>query len=129
MSDTLGNGGPGVLILVVDDEPDHRSLARRVMERGGHTVLTARDAPQALEVLAEHDVALVVTDLYMPGMDGLELAAQIHAEHPEVVCVVWSAVDGAQEGEVLPKNVMTLDVDGWIAAHAPDATRPAPDRP
>lgn len=107
--------------MVVDDEPDHRSLARRVMERGGHEVLAARDALQALELLAEHEVELVVTDLYMPRMDGLELAARIHAEYPDVVCVVWSAVHDAQGADVLPKNVMTLDVDRWIEEHAPQA--------
>lgn len=107
-----------MLIVVVDDEPDHRTLARRVMERGGHTVLAARDGLEALDLLAEHDIDMVVTDLYMPNMTGLELAAQIHAEHPDVVCVVWSAVEDAQQDEVLPKNVMMLNVDGWMEAHA-----------
>lgn len=118
-----------MLILVVDDEPDHRSLARRVMERGGHTVLAARDAAHALEVMADHDVELVVTDLHMPGMDGLELAEQIHAEHPDTVCIVWSSVRDSQRGRVLPKNVMMLDVNSWIEQHAPDATGPTPGRP
>ena len=109
--------------MVVDDEPDHRELARGVMERGGHTVLTARDAMQALELLDQHDVELVVTDLYMPRMDGLELAAKLHADHPDVGCIVWSAVGEAQQGEVLPKNVMMMDVDRWIEQHAPEAGR------
>lgn len=107
-----------MLILVVDDEPDHRTLARRVMERRGHTVLAAQDGLEALDLLAEHDIGLVVTDLYMPQMTGLELAAQIHAEHPDVVCVVWSAVEDAQQGDVLPKNVMMLNIDGWMEEHA-----------
>lgn len=106
-----------MLIMVVDDEPDHRTLARRVMERGGHTVLAARDGLEALTLLAEHDVDMVVTDLYMPRMTGLELAAQIHAEHPDVVCVVWSAVEDAQDGDVLPKNVMSLNIDHWMDQH------------
>lgn len=116
-----------MLILVVDDEPDHRSLARKVMERGGHTVLTARDASHALEVLAENEVELVVTDLYMPGMDGLGLAERIHAEHPDVVCIVWSSVRDAHSSKVVPKNVMMLDVDTWIEKNAPDAAKPTPD--
>ena len=121
-------GADGVLIMVVDDEPDHRTLARRVMERGGHTVLAARDGLEALELLAEHDIELVVTDLYMPHMTGLELAAQIHAEYPDVVCVVWSAVEDAQQGDVLPKNVMLLNVDGWMEQHAGrDQTQPDRD--
>lgn len=118
-----------MLILVVDDEPDHRSLARRVMERGGHTVMAARDAAEALEVMAEHDVELVVTDLFMPGMDGLELAEQVHAEHPDVVCIVWSSVLDSQGGKVLPKNVMMLDVNSWIRQNSPDGTGTGPDRP
>lgn len=113
-----------MLILVVDDEPDHRSLARRAMERGGHTVLAARDGVEALEMMAEHDVDLVVTDLYMPGMSGLELAARLDDEHPGVPCIVWSSVAQAQEGQVLPKNVLLLDVDAWIEQHAPEAADP-----
>lgn len=118
-----------MLILVVDDEPDHRSLARRVMERGGHTVLTARDASHALEMMADHAVDLVVTDLHMPGEDGLELAERVHEEYPDVVCIVWSSVRDSQGGRVLPKNVMTLDVDSWLEQHAPDLTEPGPDQP
>ncbi len=118
-----------MLILVVDDEPDHRTLARRVMERGGHTVLTARDASHALEVMADHDVELVVTDLHMPGMDGVELAERIHAEHPDVVCIVWSSVKDSQHGRVLPKNVMMVDVNSWIEQHTPDATESGPSQP
>lgn len=117
-----------MLIMVVDDEPDHRTLARRVMERAGDTVLAARDGPEALELLAEHDVDLVVTDLFMPHMTGLELAAEIHAEYPDVVCVVWSAVEDAQQGDVLPKNVMMLNVEGWIEEHTRQTeTLPDPD--
>ena len=105
-----------MLILVVDDEPDHRSLARRVMERGGHTVMAARDAAEALEVMAEHDVELVVTDLFMPGMDGLELAEQVHAEHPDVVCIVWSTLGSGDEEDppVREKDIMRLRIDEWI---------------
>ena len=60
-------------ILVVDDEPDQRFLLRRVFERAGHEVSDATDGAAALRAVRESAPDLVVTDMMMPVMDGLEL--------------------------------------------------------
>jgi CheY-like chemotaxis protein len=60
-------------ILVVDDEPDQRFLLRRIFERAGHEVSDAGDGAAALRAERESAPDLVVTDVMMPVMDGVEL--------------------------------------------------------
>jgi CheY-like chemotaxis protein len=60
-------------ILVVDDEPDQRFLLRRILQRAGHEVREANDGAAALRAVRESAPDLVVTDVMMPVMDGVEL--------------------------------------------------------
>jgi CheY-like chemotaxis protein len=60
-------------ILVVDDEPDQRFLLRRIFERAGHEVSDARNGAVALRAVRESPPDLVVTDMMMPVMGGVEL--------------------------------------------------------
>ena len=105
-------------IVVVDDEPDARELARIVLERGGHEVHTARHPDEALQVLAQHSIDVVLTDLHMPRMDGQQLADTIAQLHPEVSCIVWSTVAGENGGDVRPKDVMRLEIEEWVGGSA-----------
>jgi len=59
-------------ILVVDDEPGLRQTVSRILGAEGHSVGTACDGEEALSKLASEDVDLVLCDLRMPKMDGLE---------------------------------------------------------
>ena len=94
-------------VLVVDDEDDLRFLARTMLERAGHEVLTAANGRQALEVIGQEAVDLVVVDIQMPVMDGSELIAELRAG-PRTSCipiVMWSADPdrGADADEVIVK--------------------------
>lgn len=114
-------------IVVVDDEPDARELARMVLERGGHDVYTARHPDEALQLLAQHTVDVVLTDLHMPRMDGEQLAACIADIHPEVACIVWSTLadadaDGGDGARVRPKDVMRLRIEEWVDGDPQGAT-------
>jgi CheY-like chemotaxis protein len=60
-------------ILVVDDEPDQRFLLRRIFERAGHEVSDAGNGAAALRAVRESPPDLVVTDIMMPVMGGVEL--------------------------------------------------------
>jgi CheY-like chemotaxis protein/anti-sigma regulatory factor (Ser/Thr protein kinase) len=64
-------------ILVADDDPALRELIREVLEEDGHAVTTAADGVEALEKLASQSFDLVLTDVGMPRMDGIELLAHI----------------------------------------------------
>ena len=81
-----GAGAPGLAldrakVLVVDDALTVRELQRSILERGGYDVLTASDGLEAMAVLAEGPVDLVLTDVEMPRMDGFALTEAIRA-HP-----------------------------------------------
>jgi DNA-binding NtrC family response regulator len=78
-------------ILVVDDDADMRELAHDMLKDRGHQVSTAGSGEEALKLLAEEDYAVVLTDLRMKGMQGLELLAQIKRDHPDINVVLMTA--------------------------------------
>jgi len=76
MSGGKVNGLP-ITVLVVDDEPPLRDLVRSYLGREGYTVLVATDGPSALEMAREHHPDLVVLDIMLPGVDGLEVCRRL----------------------------------------------------
>ena len=84
-------------ILVVDDEELYRRALERILTRVGHTVSLARDATEALVALAEQPVDLVLADIQMPGINGLELVRQIHDLAPDVPCIVITGYGSAEQ--------------------------------
>ena len=92
-------------ILVVDDEVNARSALAELLRDQGYDVETAADAFKALGKYREFDPHVVITDLHMPGMDGLELLAKVREEEnrAEVLLItafgeVATAVRAMQEG-------------------------------
>jgi two-component system, OmpR family, alkaline phosphatase synthesis response regulator PhoP len=67
-------------ILVVDDEPSIRKIIEYALKDAGFQVLTAGRGDEALEVMSRENVDLVVLDLMLPGVDGLEVCRRIRAE-------------------------------------------------
>jgi DNA-binding NtrC family response regulator len=61
---------------------------QRILKRVGHTVTTARDSTEALAVVSEQPLDLVLADIQMPGINGLELVRQIHEIAPDLPCIV-----------------------------------------
>ena len=87
-------------ILVVDDEPNLRRVLRAQLERDGYDVHTAEDGEQALALLHEHHIDLVITDLRMPKLDGMELLRRVTALEdpmPVVMITAHGTVDTAVE--------------------------------
>ena len=72
-------------LLLVDDEPSILSALRRLLRPTGHTVLTATSGAEGLALLAAQEVALVVSDMRMPGMDGAQFLEQVRAQKPDTV--------------------------------------------
>ena len=70
-----------VNILLVDDQPAKLLTYRTILEEVGENLLSANNATEALELLLKHDVAVVLIDVYMPDIDGFQLAAMIR-NHP-----------------------------------------------
>jgi len=87
-------------ILVVDDEANLRRVLTAQLSRDGYEVHTAPDGEAGLAVLREHHIDLVITDLRMPKMDGLELLRQALRSDPQLPVVILTAhgtVDNAVE--------------------------------
>lgn len=83
-------------ILVVDDEARMADLIKRELEDHDHTVATSGDGPAALELMEKNAFDLVITDLRMPGMDGLELLQQARQRFPQTEIVLMTAYASAQ---------------------------------
>ncbi len=81
----------GKRILVVDDEENLRRVTQLKLHQAGYEAMTASDGAQALELLARNPQDLVITDLKMPGMSGMELLQAIREEYPEIVVIVVTA--------------------------------------
>jgi two-component system response regulator ResD len=77
-------------VLVVDDEPTITEVVSRYLERAGYTTHVAADGPGALQVAAEARPDLVVLDLMMPGMDGLEVM-RVLREQQQVLVILLTA--------------------------------------
>ncbi|HEU5049920.1 MAG TPA: response regulator [Gemmatimonadales bacterium] len=86
----------GETILVVEDEPVVRRLARMALEEVGYAVIEAADGGEALEALRRADgtVQLVLSDVVMPGMGGQELAQVLRADRPELPLLFMSGYQG-----------------------------------
>jgi len=78
-------------VLIVDDELNIRRVLAAMLKREGYEVTTAADGEQALSVLQRTPVHVVVTDLVMPRMGGLDLLKRVAADYPDVPVIVITA--------------------------------------
>ena len=83
---------PPTRCLIVDDEPRLRQVLARVMRADGFECFEAGNGVEALELLEREPVTLVLTDLRMPRMDGVELLRRVRARHPDTAVVLVTAV-------------------------------------
>lgn len=108
-------------ILVVDDEVGALTLIGIMLERGGFSVLKAKDAQDALAVLDQSLPDLIILDVMMPGMDGIELCSVIRnrPETLEVPILILSARNDAESvmrgmeagaNDYLPKPILHHDL-------------------
>lgn len=100
-------------ILIVDDNPDNVDLARIVLVAEGWDVRAAEDAPQAIEVLKTYHPGLILMDVQLPGMDGLELTRRLRAdpafEDISIVALTAYAMRADQE------KARAAGCDGYIS--------------
>ena len=69
-------------ILVVDDDSALRRLVATILQRKNFSVMEAADGSEALSILREHSFDLVITDIVMPQIEGLELVRHVRDHHP-----------------------------------------------
>lgn len=93
-------------ILVVDDRPINRRILIALLEHCGYRVLESSDGREALENLRRHRPELVITDILMPGMSGVEFAQQVRAEVElqGTPIIFYTATYQAREANVLART-------------------------
>jgi len=100
MRDPAAAGGPAsITVLVADDNDVAQRLCRRVLEKAGYNVLIAPDGLQAVEVALSQRPNMILMDVAMPGIDGIEAMRRIKAEIPDQPIVIASAHSMASDRE------------------------------
>jgi CheY-like chemotaxis protein len=119
-------------ILVVDDEPSIALTLASILQRQGYQVFTAPDADSALKSLEQVNPDLVISDVIMPGMNGLEMAITLRSLRPNCPVILMSGnantqdllEDARAEGhvyEVLAKPIPPRELLARIASVLPPA--------
>jgi len=98
-------------ILVIDDEEGVRRVICKVLVREGHEVIEAPDGKVALDLMQDKRPDLVICDMFMPGMDGVEVLRELRRDYPDLQVVAISG--GAYRG-----TVELLDVAKGLGATA-----------
>ena len=89
------------LILVVDDEPTIAEVVARYLARAGYETRTATDGPSAVAAAAVRRPDLVVLDIMLPGLDGLEVMRRLHDDSEERVPVILLTAKGEESDRVV----------------------------
>jgi CheY-like chemotaxis protein len=103
----------GESILIVDDNAANLKLARVILTSEGYEVRTAGDAEEALAAVREHAPALILMDIQLPGMDGLELTRRLKADPKTRGIAILALTAYAMKGD--EERMLTAGCDGYVA--------------
>lgn len=78
-------------LLITDDDPDFRETLRDVLEPEGFRTVLAEDGMEAFEIVQANPVHLVLLDMHMPRLDGVETIRRVHEIKPQLPCILLSA--------------------------------------
>ncbi len=98
-------------VLVVDDEPTIAEVVARYLDRAGYEARIAGDGPQALELAGAQRPDLVVLDLMLPGMDGLEVMRRLRDSARDRVAVILLTAKGEESDRVIG---LRLGADDYV---------------
>src|SRR5258708_19421103 len=100
MPEPANQGGTNLFtVLVADDNDVAQRLCKRVLEKAGYSVIVAMDGLQAVDVALSQRPSMILMDVAMPGIDGLEAMRRIKAEMPAMPIVIASAHSMASDRE------------------------------
>ena len=81
-------------ILVIDDDPDLRTLLEQILKRAGYEVILAKDGREGMMLYRSSPTELVVTDLYMPNQDGMDTIRELRLCFPRVAIIAMTGRPG-----------------------------------
>lgn len=122
-------------LLLVEDDLDNRDLTRELLEYAGHSVVAAANGAEALAALAEGHFALLVTDVGLPDINGVDLAREIRARQPGIGVILLTGytlpASTLPDTEVLEKPVEPETLERVVQkvlarTSAASASRPSP---
>jgi CheY-like chemotaxis protein len=88
-------------ILVVDDNSALRAALHDLLSAAGHAVTTAANGAKAVDLVRNGDIALVITDLFMPEREGIETIIELRRHFPQLRIIAISGGGGGRAGEAL----------------------------
>jgi two-component system cell cycle response regulator DivK len=100
-------------ILVIEDNPTNMTLAVFLLQSAGHTVLSATDAEAGLTLAREAHPTLILMDIQLPGMDGLEATALLKGDEATRAIPVIALTALAMKGD--EERIRAAGCDGYIA--------------
>lgn len=100
-------------ILVIDDEAPFRNLIRTILEQSGDTVIEAEDGRQGLTLFNNHQPDLVICDIFMPVMEGIETITKLKSESPQCPILAISGGGSGRDFDFL-KMAKKIGADGVI---------------
>ena len=116
-------------VLVVDDEISLVQLCELVLKNAGFAGCGALSGRQALRLVTEEDPDLVLLDVMMPGMDGIEVCRQIRAtgkraKHPRIIMYTADLRDSTRQSSLaagaddfITKDIPSFELPSWISHH------------
>ncbi len=84
-------------VLIVDDERNYLLVLEALLSEEGYQVITAEGASKGLECIEENDLDVVITDMKMPGMDGMELMSRIRMRQPDLPVIMMTAFGSVEK--------------------------------
>ncbi|MFI5350119.1 MAG: response regulator [Elusimicrobiota bacterium] len=103
----------GERILIVEDNAINQKLARLLLEREGYAVTTASDAEEAVKLLETAHPRMILMDLQLPGMDGIELTRRLKADPATRDIVILALTAYAMKGD--EEKARAAGCDGYIS--------------
>lgn len=104
---------PGEPILIVDDNPANLKLARVLLGSDGYDVRTASDAEEALAVLTDFRPDVILMDIQLPGMDGIELTRRLKADPKTRGIAILALTAYAMKGD--EERMLAAGCDGYVS--------------
>ena len=81
---------PAVRVLIIEDNDGIRGMMRRMLRKAGYGVIEARDGEGGLDACASCHIDIVITDIVMPGKEGMETIREIRSAYPDIAIVAVS---------------------------------------